>query len=264
MIQFGRETIIVGKIIALGGGEIGRPGFPVETTAIDEEIIRLSGKNRPRLLFIPTATNDSETYIDAIQKQFGKRLGCKIDTLCLVRDNLRYWELRNKVSNADIIYVGGGNTLRMMKRWRKTGLDRILMEAYEKGTLLSGLSAGAICWFRYGSSDSRKFKNPEASLIRVRGLNLINGLFCPHYDVEADRKPHLKALMKKNMGTAIAVDNCCAIEIIDGNYRILTSKDGSRAYKVYWYRGEFFEEVIDQKEELTPISSLTNKSSTAD
>jgi dipeptidase E len=249
------------KIVALGGGEIGRPGFPVETTAIDEEIIRLSGKDRPALLFIPTATNDSETYIEAIQKQFGKRLGCTIDILRLLTEKPRYWEIQKKVEKADIIYVGGGNTLRMMKRWRKTGLDRILMEAYEKGTVLSGLSAGAICWFRYGSSDSRKFKNPEASLIRVRGLNLINGLFCPHYDVEPDRKPHLKALMHNNPGIALAVENCCAIEIVDDTYRILTSKDGSGAYKVYWYRGEFREEKIDQKEEFSPLALLTTKSS---
>lgn len=250
----------MGKIIALGGGEIGRPGYPVETTVIDEEIITLSGKNRPGLLFIPTATNDSETYIDAFQKQFGKRLGCTVDILRLITEKPRYWEIQKKVSDADIIYVGGGNTLRMMKRWRKTGLDRILMEAYEKGKILSGLSAGAICWFRYGSSDSRKFKNPEASLIRVRGLNLINGLFCPHYDVEPDRKPHLKALMKNTSGIAIAVENCCAIEIVDDTYRILTSKDGSMAYKVYWYRGEFCEEKIDQKEEFSPLALLTMKS----
>ena len=247
------------KIIALGGGEIGRPGYPVETTAIDEEIIRLSGKNRPGLLFIPTATNDSETYIEAIQKQFGKRLGCTVDILRLITEKPRYWEIQKKVEKADIIYVGGGNTLRMMKRWRKTGLDRILTEAYEKGTVLSGLSAGAICWFRYGSSDSRKFKNPEASLIRVRGLNLINGLFCPHYDVEPDRKPHLKALMRNTSGIAIAVENCCAIEIVDDSYRILTSKNGSKAYKVYWHRGQFYEEVINKQEEFLPLTSLTNK-----
>ncbi|UCC16068.1 MAG: Type 1 glutamine amidotransferase-like domain-containing protein [Dehalococcoidales bacterium] len=250
----------MGKIVALGGGEIGRPGYPVETTAIDEEIIRLSGKISPVLLFVPTATKDSELYIDTVHRHFGERLGCKIDTLCLVRDNLRYWEIRQKISNADIIYVGGGNTLRMMKLWRKIGLDKILLEAYEKGTVLSGLSAGAICWFRYGSSDSRKYKNPQASLIKVRGLNFINGLFCPHYNVEADRKPHLKALMRNNSGVAIAVDNCCAIEIIDDSYRILTSKEGSGAYKVYWNRGKFHEDPIDQKVEFLPLTSLASKS----
>ncbi len=250
----------MGKIVALGGGEIGRPGYPVETTAIDEEIIRLSGKSSPVLLFVPTATKDSQLYIDTFQRHFGESLGCKVDTLCLVRDNLRHWEIRQKISSADIIYVGGGNTLRMMKLWRKIGLDKILLEAYEKGTVLSGLSAGAICWFKYGSSDSRKYKNPQASLIKVRGLNFINGLFCPHYDVELDRKPHLKTLMSKNPGIAIAVENCCAIEIIDDRYRILTSKAGSRAYKVYWYRGEYYEEIIDQNEEFVSLSSLTNKS----
>ena len=249
----------MGKIVALGGGEIGRHGYPVETTPIDKEIIRLSGKNRPLLLFIPTATNDSEEYIETVQKHFGERLDCKINVLRLVTEKWRYWELQKKVSDADIIYVGGGNTLKMLKLWRKIGLDKILLEAYEKGTVLSGVSAGAICWFKYGSSDSRKFRNPEAGLIRIRGLNLINGLFCPHYDVEPDRKPHLKELMRKNSGIGIAVENCCAIEVVDDSYRILASKDGSKAHRVYWYRGEFYEEIIDQKEEFSSLKSLTNK-----
>jgi len=115
----------MGKIIAIGGGEIGRPGYPVETTSIDEEIIRLSGKDKPKLLFIPTATNDSETYINAIQKQFGKRFGCTIDILRLVTEKYRYWELQIKVGKADIIYIGGGNSLRMMKRWRRISMRRL-------------------------------------------------------------------------------------------------------------------------------------------
>ncbi len=249
----------MGKIVALGGGEMGRPGFPVETTAIDEEIVRLSGKNRPRLLFIPTATDDSETYIETVHKHFGERLGCRIDALCLIREKPRYWEIQSKVSRADIIYVGGGNTLKMLKIWRKVGLDELLIEAYKKGTVLSGISAGAICWFRYGSSDSRKFANPDAGLIKIRGLNLVDGLFCPHYDVEADRRPHLKELMRKNPGVALAVDNCCAVEIIDDSYRIITSRDGANAYRVYWKRGVFYEESIERKEEFSPISSLLGK-----
>ena len=84
----------MGKIVALGGGEIGRPGYPIETTAIDEEIIRLSGKNKPRLLFIPTASRDSEIYIETLQKHFGERLGCKIDVLRLATEKYRNWELQ--------------------------------------------------------------------------------------------------------------------------------------------------------------------------
>ncbi len=75
------------KIIAIGGGEIGRPGYPVETTKIDKEIIALSGKKIPRVLFIPTASGDSNGYTEVFNKYFGKRLGCKTDVLYLKKKN---------------------------------------------------------------------------------------------------------------------------------------------------------------------------------
>lgn len=120
------------KIIAIGGGEIGRPGYPIETTKIDREIIRLSGKKHPRLLFIPTASGDAELYIETVKKHFGKRLGCKIDSLALLLRKYTKKELEYKILNSDIVYVGGGNTLKMMKIWRKFGVDNILEKALKK------------------------------------------------------------------------------------------------------------------------------------
>ena len=76
------------KIVAIGGGEIGRPGFPIETLAIDKQIIASSGKKHPKLLFIPTASGDSEGYVQVVQKYFGKKLGCKVDTLYLVKQKI--------------------------------------------------------------------------------------------------------------------------------------------------------------------------------
>ena len=128
----------MGRIVAIGGGEIGRPGYPVETTKIDKEIISLTGKNKPKLLFIPTASSDSESYYDTVRKHFGIRLGCKTDVLYLLKEKIN----ENKILNSDIIYVGGGNTLLMMNTWRKYGLDKILIEAYNQNIVLSGLSAG--------------------------------------------------------------------------------------------------------------------------
>ncbi|MFC1953334.1 Type 1 glutamine amidotransferase-like domain-containing protein [Chloroflexota bacterium] len=169
----------MGKIVAIGGGEIGRQGYPVETTGIDKEIIRLSGVVNPRLLFIPTATSDAESYVEAVHKHFGEDLGCTIDTLYLVKEKPGISEIRDKVLNANIIYVGGGNTLKMLKIWRNLGVDKILHEAYERNIVLSGLSAGAICWFRYGSSDSRKFANPDAGFdlppLDDTSYNLVKG-----------------------------------------------------------------------------------------
>ena len=249
----------MGKIVAIGGGEIGRPGYPVETIEIDKEVIRLSGKSAPKLLFIPTASSDSELYCDTARRHFEGRLGCEVATLCLLTNKPTRKEIEGKILSADIVYVGGGNTLKMMIAWRKYGVDDIMVRAYKSGIVLSGLSAGAICWFRYGSSDSRKFADPSAGLIKIRGLNFVNALYCPHYNTEEDRKPHLKELMKKTSGVAVAVDNCCAIEISQDKYRIIASRSNANAYKVYYRKGEFHEESIEQKKEFSSIENLLSK-----
>lgn len=243
------------KIVAIGGGEIGRPGYPVETTKIDKEIIKLTGKVNPRLLFIPTASSDLESYLNVVKKHFGKRLNCKVSVLYLIREKLNKEEVEKKILDTDIIYVGGGNTLTMMKIWRKLGVDKVLVKAYKKDIVLSGLSAGAICWFRYGSSDPK----PDVDPTKIRGLDFVNALYCPHYNIEKDRKADLKKMMKKTPGIAIAVDNCCAIEIVDGEYRVISSKKNANAYKVYWKRGKFHEELIEKKKEFMPIETLLSK-----
>lgn len=247
------------KIIAIGGGEIGRPGYPVETTKIDKEIIALTGKKNPRLLFIPTASSDSESYYEVVKKNFGKRLGCKVDVLYLIKEKLLKKQIEEKVFNSDIVYVGGGNTAKLMKVWRKTGLDKILEIAGKKGIILSGVSAGSICWFKKGLSDSRKFNDPKAGMIKVSGLGFINCLHSPHYDFEPQRKGELKKMMKRTSGVAIAMENCCALEIIDDKYRIINSKKTARAYKVYWKGGKFYEDVIEQEKSFKPLSGILVK-----
>ena len=247
------------KIVAIGGGEIGRPGYPVETTEIDKEIIRLAGKKNPRLLFIPTASADSQSYYEIVKQHFGKDLGCKTDVLYLINKDLSKKEIKKKVFGSDIIYVGGGDTLKMMKIWRKTGTDKILEQAYAKGIVLSGVSAGSISWFRWGNSDSRKSVDSNADFIKVSGLGFIKALNCPHYDFDKERKPGVKKMMKKTAGVAIAIENCCAIEIIDNRYRIISSKASANAYKAYWKADEYHEEAIKKEKELRPISGLLNK-----
>lgn len=247
------------KIVAIGGGEIGRPGFPIETTQIDKEIIRLTGKNKPRLLFIPTASSDSETYYEVVQKYFGKKLGCKVDVLYLTKQKLSKKVLQQKILNTDIIYVGGGNTLKMMNIWRRLGVDKLIKQASRKGIVLSGVSAGSICWFKNGCSDSRKFTSGSTKAIKVAGLELINALHCPHYDFEKNRKNDLKNIMKKTTGVAIALDNCCAIEIVDKNYRILCSKKNAKAYKCYWKNGTYHEEEIPKQSDFSSHKELLEK-----
>lgn len=146
----------------------------------------------------------------------------------------------------------------MMKIWRKNHVDKILIQAYEKGVVLSGLSAGSICWFRWGNSDSRRFTNPKADSVKVSGLGLIKALHCPHY-LKEKRKNDLKKMMKKTSGVAIAIDNCCAIEVIDDKYRILSSKQSANAYKVYWKANKYFQEIIGKEKKLKPLKDLLRK-----
>ena len=106
----------MGKIVAIGGGELKRPGQQVSTTTvIDREIIRLSGEKNPKFLFVPTASSDSEKYVSAVQRHFGDELRCIVDVLYLIRDP-SFQQISAKIQRADIIYVGGGNTLKKMRR----------------------------------------------------------------------------------------------------------------------------------------------------
>ena len=247
------------KIVAIGGGEIGRPGYPIETTKIDREIIRLTGKKSPRVLFVPTASSDSEGYYETVQKYFGKKLGCETDVLWLIKEKPTKKAVEEKIMSADIVYVGGGNTQKMLRTWKSYGVDKILRKAWGKGVILSGLSAGSICWFRAGASDSRRFNNPDADLIKVSGLGFIPVVHSPHYDVEKDRRPGLKKIMQKTSGIAIAIDNCCAVEFIDDTYRVIASKPTAKAYKVYWKAGKYHEEEIRQHKDFAPLSGLMIK-----
>ncbi|MDD3190155.1 MAG: Type 1 glutamine amidotransferase-like domain-containing protein [Candidatus Pacebacteria bacterium] len=246
------------KIIAIGGGEIGRPGFSIETEEIDKEIIGLAGKKRPRLLFVPTASLDSALYIEVVRKYFGEKLGCEMDNLLLIKGGLTKKEIKDKIDRADIIYVGGGDTLSMMKIWRKNGVDELLVDAVQKGKIMAGLSAGSICWFKNGLSDSLRFTSGKDELIKVSGLGVIKALHCPHYDVEKNRKKALREMMDRTSGVAIAIDNCAALEIVDDKYRIISSKSSAKAYKIFWSKGEFFEEEI-KKEDFKPLADLLRK-----
>lgn len=245
------------KIIAIGGGEIGRPGTKIETETIDKEIIKLTGKKNPKLLLIPTASNDSEMYYPVVQKYFGKRLGCRTDVLYLIKAKPSKKEIEKKIYNTDIVYVGGGNTLRMLKIWRRTGVDEILKKAAKKGIVLSGVSAGAICWFKYGLSDSLRFHNAKnKKLIQIKGLGLVDAMACPHYNFEKNRKPALLKMIREKGGIAIALENCSALEITGDNLRIIISRKGARAYKVYKKNGEVCEEELFIDNKFKPIKNL--------
>ncbi len=244
------------KIIAIGGGEIGRPGTSIETTKIDKEIISLSGKKKPRVLFIPTASHDSGGYVKVVNRHFGKGLGCKVDTLLLWDKKLPKRKIEEKIMSADIIYVGGGNTLDMLKCWKKLGVDKMLKKAGEQGKILSGISAGAVCWFQWANSDSLKMTDPKADYIKIKCLNFIPLFISPHFDTEKDRRPSLKKMLKKSRGIAVAIDNCAALEIVDSSFKVIASKPKASAYLCYWKGQKYFVKTLKGVKKLSPLSSL--------
>lgn len=249
-------------IIAMGGGVFmgkDESQFPSEVRPVHEEIIRRIGKRHPRVLYIPTAANDSEKKIAGFNRYYSG-LGCSVDTLRLLRKRPDQAEIRSKINAADAVFVTGGNTHRTIATWKRCGVDALLRQAYKQGTIMSGYSAGAICWFQYGNSDSFS----KEKIFRVTGMGIIKALMCPHYDSEPHRQPALKKMMKRTPGmVAIALDEYAAIEIIDGKYRILTSKPDAKARRVYWRRGEYMVEAIKTDGRFQSLGSLLSKESTS-
>ncbi len=243
------------KIVAIGGGEIRNS----ETLDIDRQIMELTGKSKPKALFIPTASGDPDGYIESFEKIYGEKLGCETRCLKLIQNPPGYEEMSALTLDSDLIYVGGGNTYRMMKIWRRLGLDHVLQEAASRGIVLSGLSAGAICWFRFGHSDSRSFSGKSAwEYIRVSGLEFIDALYCPHYHAEK-REASLSQVIVKRGGLAIACDNNAAVEIVGDTYRVLTSAENARAYKIFKHKGKIVTEQLSWSKAYKPLESLLTK-----
>ena len=205
------------KIVALGGGTVD------ESSAVDKFIVGFSGKERPRFLFLPTASGDGGHYINAVKRSY-KRLGCATDALCLVRAEYAADELEARVSAADIIYVGGGDPLRMMTVWERAGIIPLLKNAAERGAVMCGVSAGAMCWFASGYSDRDYYdasvSDPAYRLID--GLGFIPAVCCPHYD-EAGRGSFDGACASFAL-PGIALENDAAL-VLDGSACRLVKND---------------------------------------
>ena len=227
-------------IVAIGGGGM----VEGENLPIDERIVELTGKSRPRTLFIGTAGGDDPEKEADFHKHYGERLGCRTEALTLLRDRPPADVIARKFAWADLIYVGGGNSLRMLKLWRRLGIDRHFHEARERGSVLAGLSAGGLCWFRYGYSASRRYNNPDNfPYIRVRALGYFNAVFCAHAVVEERLEP-FREFMRGQSCVGLALDDHCAIEIVDDRWRILRSREDAHAERIWQRRGQLYSEVL--------------------
>jgi dipeptidase E len=230
-------------IVAISGGRIYRPCQTPETLAIDQEIVRLGrklslgrGRKIPNLLFIPTASDDDFEYCHGIYSVYEARLGCHFEHLRILAERLSFGQIREKIDVADIIYVGGGNTLRMMRAWKRRGVDSLLLGAYEQGKIMCGLSAGAICWFGWGCSDPAK--NREKPVIRVSGLGLLPQAICPHWNSEPWRHEAFAEMLKKTGDIGLAIDDCCALKVVGNKMRLISSQLGFSARRLWWSRGK--------------------------
>ena len=225
----------MGKLVCIGGGDIPiiKNGIqlPYETKKIDEEIVRLSGKQNPKLLFIGTASTSSYDYYLVIKKIY-EELGCVVSNLDLLKEKLDMKEVKDSILNTDIIYVGGGNTKFMLEKWRELGVDKLLLEAYNKGIVCSGLSAGSYCWFKLNYD-------------LLKGLGIINAVNCVHYEQKnTEYRNKFYNVIKETGLDGIALDNCVALELIDDNMKIIKSNKNRNAYKITYKNNKFVEEIL--------------------
>jgi dipeptidase E len=166
-------------VFAMGGG-----GFAMEPTnpLLDEYVLGLARSKEPRVLFLPTASGDTTGQINAFRARFADRT-CVPEHLSLFRLRDAKRPLRETVLSQDIIYVGGGSMRNLLAIWQAHGLDRLLVEAWRRGTVLAGLSAGAMCWFEGGITCSSGRPGP------IEGLGLLEGSLTVHADGEPERLP---------------------------------------------------------------------------
>jgi len=189
-------------VVAIGGGGFGRnPGDGV----IEQYILDLSSSQSPNICFIPTATGDNEAYKVNYYSTFSK-LKCNPVHLDFFK---RTPNLEKLISDQDVIFVGGGNTKSMLAVWKDWGLDKILHEAYKNGVVMSGVSAGANCWFEKSVVDSW-----DEDLKVIDCLGFLKGNFCPHYDEEPERRPAVKRfLQEKVLEFCYASEGNCALHV---------------------------------------------------
>ena len=192
------------QIIAIGGGGFGRQ---IKDLKIEKYIVDQSKNKNPSICFIPTATGDDQGYIENFYKAFDS-LNCETSHIDFFKRTIK---LDKHIAGQDIVFVGGGNTKSMLAVWREWGLDNILNNAYQNGVIMSGVSAGAICWFNKGITDS--WKDHQAIL---PCLGFVDGVCCPHYDEEPERIPYVKEILNnKQIDECIAIEGFCALHLID-------------------------------------------------
>ncbi len=224
------------QIIALGGG-----GFSTEpqNLALDVYILQQAQKPNPKICFVPTATGDAVRYVANFYRAY-RQLQCIPSHLPFFE---RTPELRSLALDQDVIYIGGGNTKSMLAVWREWGFDEILQDAWQQGVVLAGISAGAICWFEQGVTDS--FAD-ELKVMNCMGF--LKGSCCPHFDGEPERRPSFeKMLLEGRIRPGLAIDDCAAVHFVgDEILRVVVARPEANAYHVVAANGSIKQEALEK------------------
>jgi dipeptidase E len=224
------------RILTLGGG-----GFSMEpdNPALDDFLLSLTGRRRPRVCFVPTASGDAEGYVGRFLEAFAGRAQTSVLRL-FAREHA---DLRRFVLDQDVVYVSGGSTANLLAVWRVHGLPDILAEALDNGTVMAGISAGMNCWFEASVTDS--FGPTLGGL--EDGLGFLPGSACPHYDGEEQRAPTYRELVANGFPAGYAADDGCALLFEDGKLAdVVASRRTASGYRV---------ELTDQGVVETPLGA---------
>ncbi len=213
---------MIQQIIAHGGA-----GFASakKDLKIERYMLQQVQAAHPKICFLPQASAEVKDYVVSFYEAF-TTLGAQPSWISLFGRVKNTW--KEKLLAQDIIYVGGGNTRSMLALWREWGMDKVLVEAYHKGILLCGISAGAICWFEQSVTDS------VWPLGALNGLNLIPGSCCPHYDSEVERRPaYLEKVNSGELLPGLGLEDHTAAHYIDGELeQIVTGIQEKTAFKI--------------------------------
>jgi peptidase E len=216
------------RILAIGGGSFLMEDGP---SPIDDLILRLTGKPRPRVCFVSTPSGDLPEHIEKFDLAFSSEV-CEPSHLAFFRKpgprSIPRADIESHILQQDVLYVGGGNTKSALGVWREWGLDHTLMKAYEAGVLLCGMSAGAMCWFEAGITDSFW----GAGYRPLAGLGLLAGGCAVHYNSDPQRRPRLHAaLQARAIPPTVAIDDLSAVLYEEGRLcRVYKWGNGQGAY----------------------------------
>jgi dipeptidase E len=207
------------RIVACGGEQLFFPG-------LTRYVFDLTARPRPKILFVPTASGDEAAYLLTFYQALA---GVECEPSHLALFNRMVDDIDGFVRNQDVVMVGGGNTANMLAIWRLHGVDVALRRAYNNGTILTGWSAGCICWFEAGITDSFTL---DLGPLRD-GLKLLEGSACPHYDSQERRRPVYAREIAAGLPPGIALDDGVAARYDDERLvEIVSAKPSGRAFRV--------------------------------